>query len=265
MPTSRDRRWASPSTRISACCNTSKRRLAGQTEPLAQARRSVGLAGVSAAPGPMAHGRLPRGGDAARRADHDFPSCRRKTRRRGTRLAAGRGPVPAGHDLFSGLVCLGRPAIVLSHDGRLSINDPAMVKMAKTLAEDGYVVCVAEHASGQAADLRQIENLNSFYGIGDMVALPPLRCGCGTTCGPGVFGRSPGYRPAADRPDRSGRRRRRRRHYGRPRRASRGGGRCGRHHDARLGQGSGAENGSVRPHLSRAAQYGAVRGSAIRL
>jgi dienelactone hydrolase len=67
-----------------------------------------------------------------------------------------------------------RPAVVLSHDGQFSMNDPALVTMARTLAEDGYVVCVAEHASTQAAGLQRIDNLNSFYGIGDMVALPPL-------------------------------------------------------------------------------------------
>ena len=46
--------------------------------------------------------------------------------------------------------------------------------MAVVLAEDGYVVCVVEHASAQPGSPRQVDNINSFYGIGDMVALPPM-------------------------------------------------------------------------------------------
>jgi dienelactone hydrolase len=67
-----------------------------------------------------------------------------------------------------------RPAVILSHDGRLSMSDPAVVKIAKALAEDGYVVCLPEHASPRADSHRPIDNINSFYGIGDMVALPPM-------------------------------------------------------------------------------------------
>ena len=161
---------------------------------------------------------------------------------------------------------VGRPSIVLSHDGPLSMNDPAMVKMAKALAEDGYVVCVAEHASAQAVGQRQIENINSFYGIGDMVALPPMALRVWddlravqylagrqdvdrrriTLIGLGVGGVDAAIAAALER-------------------AGRGGGRRRRHHRARLGQGSGASGGSVRPHVSAIAQYGAPHGSAIHL
>ena len=152
-----------------------ERRLARQTEPLAKVLCDLpGLAGISTAAGPMAGRRMPRGRDAARAADHDFPSHRRKARHRDSCLAARRGLVPAGHGFLFGRRATARPAIVLSADGQLSMNDPARFKMAVVLAEDGYVVCVAEHASAQAVGQRQIDNINSFYGIGDMVALPPL-------------------------------------------------------------------------------------------
>ena len=68
----------------------------------------------------------------------------------------------------------GRPAVILSHDGRLSMSHPAVVTITKLLAGEGYAVCVPEHASGQAESQRPVDNLNSFYGIGDMVALPPM-------------------------------------------------------------------------------------------
>ena len=67
-----------------------------------------------------------------------------------------------------------RPAIILSHDSGQHAADPSVVEIAKTLASDGYLVCVAEHASPNRASQRHVKNIGSLYGAGDTVGLPPI-------------------------------------------------------------------------------------------
>ncbi len=72
------------------------------------------------------------------------------------------------------------PAVILSHDSSGCTADVSVVKTATTLAADGFLVIVPDHASTAAGSLRRIgsqqkgANLISLYGVGDTVGLPPL-------------------------------------------------------------------------------------------
>lgn len=68
------------------------------------------------------------------------------------------------------------PAVVFSYDGRQCMAAVETAEAVDHLARQGYWVLVPEHASPDARSLRPIaeEDMARFYGLADMVGLPPL-------------------------------------------------------------------------------------------
>jgi hypothetical protein len=70
-----------------------------------------------------------------------------------------------------------KPVVILSHDSAQCMASPELVAGARKLAEMGYWVLTPEHASMNKASQRPLPprwGLNSLYGAGDTVGLPPL-------------------------------------------------------------------------------------------
>ena len=67
-----------------------------------------------------------------------------------------------------------RPAVIFSGDGGQSTADDSVVKLAASLAADGYVICLPDHANLNPKSRRNVGNLISFYGCSDTVGLSPV-------------------------------------------------------------------------------------------
>jgi len=66
------------------------------------------------------------------------------------------------------------PAVVLSHADKQCAAAPAVLNIARALAEAGYTVAVPDHASTDGRSARPVGSIVSLYGAGDVTGLSPL-------------------------------------------------------------------------------------------